>query len=67
MINRNLKDIADKLNQLACKECTKGWINDRDNLTDPIEDIENCFSKGFISSQLKNRLIAEIKDIQKEV
>ena len=64
MINRNLKDIAEKLNQLACKECTKGWISERDKSTDPLEDISVCFEHGLITKKLKDRLTKEIQEIQ---
>ena len=63
MSNNNLKRIANILNQLACKECTKKWINDHDKSTNPVEDILDCFEKGLISEKLKNRLINEVQEI----
>ena len=67
MINNSLRDIAEKLNQLACKECTKGWISDRDKSTDPIKDILDCFENGLITNKLKDRLIKEINEIKNEI
>tara|TARA_Y100000589_G_scaffold117896_1_gene111982 strand:- start:305 stop:508 length:204 start_codon:yes stop_codon:yes gene_type:complete len=67
MINKNLTDIAETLNQLACKECTKGWISEHDNSTDPIEDILDCFENGLITDKLKNRLIKETNEIKNEI
>ena len=67
MINKNLRDIADTLNQLACKECTKGWIFDRDKSTDPLDDILACFENGLITNKLKDRLIKETNEIKNEI
>ena len=67
MINNNLKDIAEKLNQLACKECTKGWISKHDKSTDPLDDIMQCFEMGFITSNLKERLVKEVKEIKEQI
>ena len=67
MINKNLTDIAETLNQLACKECTKRWISEHDNSTDPIEDILDCFENGLITDKLKNRLIKETNEIKNEI
>ena len=67
MINNNLRDIAEKLNQLACKECTKGWISDLDKSTDPIKDILDCFENGLITDKLKDRLIKETNEIKNEI
>ena len=67
MINNSLRDIAEKLNQLACKECTKGWISDRDKSTDPIKDILDCFENGLITNKLKDRLIKETNEIKTEI
>ena len=66
MTKTNFEDLAKVLNQLACKECTKGWLSDHDNLSDPIEDILNCFEKGLITYELKNRLINEVKEIKND-
>ena len=67
MINNSLRDIAEKLNQLACKECTKGGISDRDKSTDPIKDILDCFENGLITNKLKDRLIKETTEIKNEI
>lgn len=67
MINNNLRDIAEKLNQLACKECTKGWLSDCDKATDPIKDILDCFENGLITNKLKDRLIKETNEIQNQI
>ena len=67
MSNNNLKRIANILNQLACKECTKNWINDHDKSSNPVQDIVNCFEKGFISEKLKNRLLKEVKEINNAI
>ena len=67
MINKNLTDIAETLNQLACKECTKGWLSDRDKSTDPIEDILDCYENGLITNKLKDRLIEEINHIKNAI
>ena len=67
MKKKFIKDIAEKLNQLACKECTRGWLNDHDKSTDPINDILNCFEKGFISNILRDRLIREVQEIKDEI
>mgnify|MGYP001183942054 FL=1 len=58
-----LKIKAQELQDLACKTCTKGWLEKHDNLTDPIGDINLCFSAGLISSKLKERLIKEVLEI----
>ena len=67
MIDNNIRQIAEKLNQLACKECTKGWMSDRDQSTDPIREILDCFQNGLIPNKLKDRLIKEINEIKNEI
>tara|TARA_Y100000589_G_scaffold310846_1_gene329638 strand:+ start:2835 stop:3041 length:207 start_codon:yes stop_codon:yes gene_type:complete len=57
---------ANELKNLSCKECTKGWLKSHDDLTNPIEDISNCFDNGLISLTLKDRLIREVKEIKKQ-
>tara|TARA_Y100001978_G_C23461393_1_gene322533 strand:+ start:375 stop:578 length:204 start_codon:yes stop_codon:yes gene_type:complete len=57
---------ADQLNNLACKACTKSWIEKHDKTSEPIDDINICFQEGLISLKLKNRLIKEVRDIKKE-
>ena len=61
----HLKIKANQLKDLACKECTKGWIKDHDNLTDPLDDILKCFEYDLISLKLKERLIQEVKDLKR--
>ena len=67
MNNNRLKRIANILNQLACKECTRKWVIDHDKTYNPVQDIENCFEKGFISEKLKNRLLNEVKEINNTI
>ena len=55
------KSLANDLNELACKGCTEGWLQKHDGLTDPIQDIIDCGSYGFISSELQERLVNEVK------
>ena len=57
------KTLANELNELACKGCTEGWLEKHDGLSDPIQDINDCGSLGFITSERKERLINEIKEI----
>ena len=63
MDNEKLKIKAAELNDLACKSCTKNWIENHDKLSDPLEDINLCFNNGMISSELKERLIREVSEI----
>ncbi len=55
--------LAKDLNELACKGCTEGWLEKHDGLTDPIQDINDCSSHGFITPELEERLVNEIKEI----
>ncbi len=64
MVDKDLKFVSEKLNQLACKDCTKGWLSNYDNLSEPIEDILSCYEKGYISMKLRDRLIKEVKEIK---
>ena len=57
------KTLASELNELACKGCTEGWLEKHDGKSDPIQDIIECGSLGFISLERKERLINEIKEI----
>ena len=57
------KSLANELNELACKGCTEGWLGKHDGLSDPIQDINECASHGFITSERKERLINEVKEI----
>tara|TARA_B100001250_G_scaffold87034_1_gene71945 strand:- start:41 stop:244 length:204 start_codon:yes stop_codon:yes gene_type:complete len=58
------KSLAKELNELACKGCTEGWLGKHDGLTDPIQDINDCGSFGFISPERQDRLVNEIKEIK---
>ena len=57
------KFLAKELNELACKGCTEGWLERHDGLTDPIQDINDCGSLGFITPERQERLVKEIKEI----
>tara|TARA_Y100000589_G_C26968239_1_gene553495 strand:- start:559 stop:768 length:210 start_codon:yes stop_codon:yes gene_type:complete len=61
-----LKIIAEQLSDLACKSCTKNWLESHDNLSDPLDDIYLCFKEGLISLELKERLIREVLEINKQ-
>ena len=58
------KSLAKELNDLACKGCTEGWLEKHDGLTDPIQDIIECRSLGFITPERQERLIQEVKEIK---
>ena len=58
------KSLANELNELACKGCTEGWLEQHDGLSDPIQDINECGSLGFITPERQERLINEIKEIK---
>ena len=60
------KCLANKLNELACKGCTEGWLEKHDGLTDPIQDIMDCGTHGFITSERQMRLVNEVKEINSE-
>ena len=57
------KSLANELNELACKGCTEGWLEKHDGLSDPIQDINECGSLGFITPERQERLINEVKEI----
>ena len=57
------KSLANELNELACKGCTEGWLEKHDGLSDPIQDINECGSLGFITRERQERLINEVKEI----
>jgi len=57
------KSLAKELNDLACKGCTEGWLEKHDGLSDPIQDINECGSHGFITPERQKRLISEVKEI----
>ena len=56
--------LANELNELACKGCTEGWLEKHDGLSDPIQDINECGSLGFITPDRQERLIKEVKEIK---
>ena len=58
-----LKIKAEELNDLACKSCTKNWLESHDKLSDPLEDINLCFKAGLISSKLRDRLINGVLEL----
>ena len=58
------KSLASELNELACKGCTQGWLEKHDGLSDPIQDINECGSFGFITPDRQERLINEVKEIK---
>ncbi len=60
------KSLANKLNELACKGCTEGWLEKHDGLSDPIQDIKECGTLGFITPELQERLIKEVNEINSE-
>ena len=60
------KSLANELNELACKGCTEGWLEKHDGLSDPIQDINECGSLGFITPELQDRLINEVNEINTE-
>ena len=60
------KSLANELNELACKGCTKGWLAKHNGQSDPIQDINECGSLGFISPERQERLINEVKEINAE-
>ncbi len=66
MDNLKAKSLASELNELACKGCTEGWLEKHDGLSDPIQDINECQSLGFITLERKERLINEVKEINSE-
>ncbi len=57
------KYLANELNDLACKGCTEGWLEKHDGLSDPIQDIIECGSLGFITPERQERLVNEVKEI----
>ena len=57
------QELAKELNELACKGCTEGWLEKHDGLTDPIQDINHCFSLELITPERYHRLVNEINEI----
>tara|TARA_Y100001968_G_scaffold224773_1_gene207488 strand:+ start:97 stop:300 length:204 start_codon:yes stop_codon:yes gene_type:complete len=60
------ESLANDLNELACKGCTEGWLEKHDGLRDPIQDINDCASFGFITPERQERLVNEVKEINTE-
>ena len=60
------KSLATELNELACKGCTEDWLEKHDGLTDPIQDIIDCGTHGFITPERQKRLVNEVKEINSE-
>jgi len=58
------ESLAKDLNELACKGCTEGWLEKYDRLRDPIQDINDCESFGFITPERQERLVNEVKEIK---
>ena len=60
------ESLAKVLNELACKGCTEGWLEEHDGFTDPIQDINDCASFGLITRERQKRLVDEVKEINAE-
>ena len=60
------QSLAKDLNELACIGCTEGWLEKHDGLRDPIQDINDCASFGFITPERQERLVNEVKEINAE-
>ena len=60
------ESLANDLNELACQGCTEGWLEKHDGLRDPIQDINDCASFGFITPERQERLVNEVKEINTE-
>ena len=58
------KTLANELNELACKGCTEGWLEKHDGLSDPIQDINECWSLWYNTPERQERLINEVKEIK---
>ena len=58
--------LAKEINELACKCCTERWLENHDGLTNPIQDINDCGSLGFITHERQERLVNEVKEINAE-
>ena len=58
--------IAEYLNELSCKGCTEKWLVKHNGITDPIQEIKECGSFGFISKERQDRLVNEVEEINNE-
>ena len=56
--------IAEKLKSLACIDCVQSWLNEFEDNSKPLNDIESCYKLGLITPELRSRLIDEINAIQ---
>ena len=56
--------LAEDLKELACKGCTKGWLEKHDGLTDPVQDIKDCGDLGLITPERQQRILNEIAEIK---
>ena len=65
MDRKEAEAVAKDLKGLACIECTRKWLRDNQGLAKPIESIKEICSFGLITQGLQERLIAEIKTINK--
>lgn len=66
MHSAKFKLLSEKLNNLACKECTRGWLRDYESNLDPFKDIQQCFERNLINAKLYERLIKEVREIKME-
>ena len=64
MDRQTAKLLSEVLNELACKGCTQGWLEKHNGLTDPIQDIKDCGSFGFITINRQERLIKEVEEVK---
>ena len=65
MDHQKAEDLAEQLKELACIDCTKGWLERHEGLTDPIQDIKDCGALRLITPQLQERLVNEIEILKK--
>ena len=56
--------VAEKLKSLACIDCVQNWLNEFEDNSKPLNDIESCYKLGLITPELRSRLIDEIKALQ---
>ena len=56
--------VAEKLKSLACIDCVKNWLQEFEDNSKPLNDIESCYKLGLITPALRSRLIDEINALQ---
>ena len=56
--------VAKRLQSLACIDCVRNWLNEFEDNSKPLNDIENCYKLGLIPPEIRSRLIGEINAIQ---